>query len=162
AEMDELVEYLVRAYRERISTLEWMTPETRERALEKLGKFKAKIGYPDTWRDYSGLEFSAAGADLIENLRNGNAWAHDFELNKIGQPAGRDEAERRAQSVTAFYPPVVTDNTFPAVILRPPFHHPEPDAAESFRPIDAVFRHEIGHGLDDQGSQYDGDGNLGS
>ncbi|WP_347285200.1 M13 family metallopeptidase, partial [Corynebacterium stationis] len=162
AEMDELVEYLVRAYRERISQLEWMTPETRERALEKLGKFKAKIGYPDTWRDYSGLEFSAAGADLVENLRNGNAWAHDFELNKIGKPTDRDEWFSTPQTVNAFYNPVVNDITFPAAILRPPFYNPEADAAENFGAIGAVIGHEIGHGFDDQGSQYDGDGNLNS
>lgn len=162
AEMDELVEYLVRAYRERISTLEWMTPETRERALEKLGKFKAKIGYPDTWRDYSGLEFSAAGADLVENLRNGNAWAHDFELNKIGKPTDRDEWFSTPQTVNAFYNPVVNDITFPAAILRPPFYNPGADAAENFGAIGAVIGHEIGHGFDDQGSQYDGDGNLNS
>ncbi|APT81573.1 M13 family metallopeptidase [Corynebacterium ammoniagenes] len=162
AEMDELVEYLVRAYRERISDLAWMTPETRERALEKLGKFKAKIGYPDTWRDYSGLEFSAAGADLVDNLRNGNAWAHDFELNKIGKPTDRDEWFSTPQTVNAFYNPVVNDITFPAAILRPPFYNPEADAAENFGAIGAVIGHEIGHGFDDQGSQYDGDGNLNS
>ena len=162
AEMDELVEYLVRAYRERISDLAWMTPETRERALEKLGKFKAKIGYPDTWRDYSGLEFSAAGADLVDNLRNGNAWAHDFELNKIGKPTDRDEWFSTPQTVNAFYNPEVNDITFPAAILRPPFYNPEADAAENFGAIGAVIGHEIGHGFDDQGSQYDGDGNLNS
>lgn len=162
AEMDELVEYLVRAYRERISELEWMTPETRERALEKLSKFKAKIGFPDTWRDYSGLEFSARGADLVENLRNGNAWAHDFELNKIGKPTDRDEWFSTPQTVNAFYNPVVNDITFPAAILRPPFYSPEADAAENFGAIGAVIGHEIGHGFDDQGSQYDGEGNLNS
>ncbi|MDN5922088.1 M13 family metallopeptidase [Corynebacterium casei] len=162
AEMDELVEYLVRAYRERISKLEWMTPETRERALEKLGKFKAKIGFPDTWRDYSGLEFSAQGTDLVENLRNGNAWAHDFELNKIGKPTDRDEWFSTPQTVNAFYNPVVNDITFPAAILRPPFYNPEADAAENFGAIGAVIGHEIGHGFDDQGSQYDGEGNLNS
>lgn len=150
AEMDELVEYLVRAYRERISKLEWMTPETRERALEKLGKFKAKIGFPDTWRDYSGLEFSAQGTDLVENLRNGNAWAHDFELNKIGKPTDRDEWFSTPQTVNAFYNPVVNDITFPAAILRPPFYNPEADAAENFGAIGAVIGHEIGHGFDDQ------------
>lgn len=162
AEMDELVEYLVRAYRERISKLEWMTPETRERALEKLGKFKAKIGFPDTWREYSGLEFSAEGTDLVENLRNGNAWAHDFELNKIGKPTDRDEWFSTPQTVNAFYNPVVNDITFPAAILRPPFYNPEADAAENFGAIGAVIGHEIGHGFDDQGSQYDGEGNLNS
>ena len=104
----------------------------------------------------------AAGADLIENLRNGNAWAHDFELNKIGKPTDRDEWFSTPQTVNAFYNPVVNDITFPAAILRPPFYNPEADAAENFGAIGAVIGHEIGHGFDDQGSQYDGDGNLNS
>src|SRR5699024_8906787 len=136
------------------------TPETRQRALEKLGKFKAKIGYPDTWRDYSGLEFSAAGADLVDNLRNGNAWAHDFELNKIGKHTDRDEWFSTPQTVNAFYNPVVNDITFPAAIQGPPCYTPEADATENVGDIGADIGHEIGQGFDDQGSQYDGDGNL--
>lgn len=162
AEMDELVGYLTAAYRERISSLPWMTEETREKALEKLSLFKAKIGYPDTWRDYSGLEFSASGADLVDNARKGSAWGHDFELAKIGKPADRDEWFSTPQTVNAFYNPVVNDITFPAAILRPPFYNPEADAAENFGAIGAVIGHEIGHGFDDQGSQYDGHGNLNS
>ncbi|MGP5592528.1 M13 family metallopeptidase [Corynebacterium flavescens] len=161
-EMDTLVDYLIAAYRERISTLEWMTPATRERALEKLSQFKAKIGYPEKWRDYSGLEFSPRGADLVDNVRTGCAWSHDFELNKIGKPADRDEWFATPQTVNAFYNPVVNDITFPAAILRPPFFNPEADAAENFGAIGAVIGHEIGHGFDDQGSQYDGHGNLNS
>ncbi|QNE88703.1 peptidase M13 [Corynebacterium incognita] len=161
-EMLELVDYLTAAYRERISQLEWMTPATRERALEKLGKFQAKIGYPDTWRDYSGLEFSAAGADLLDNVRKGWAFLHDYELGKIGKPADREEWFSTPQTVNAFYNPVVNDITFPAAILRPPFYSPEADAAENFGAIGAVIGHEIGHGFDDQGSQYDGTGNLNS
>ncbi|MFH6890492.1 M13 family metallopeptidase [Corynebacterium aurimucosum] len=162
SEMDELVEYLTAAYRERISQLEWMTPATRERALEKLSQFKAKIGYPDTWRDYSDLEFSPKGADLVANVRAGNAWNHDYELAKIGKPADRDEWFATPQTVNAFYNPVVNDITFPAAILRPPFYNPDADAAENFGAIGAVIGHEIGHGFDDQGSQYDGQGNLNS
>lgn len=161
-EMLELVDYLTAAYRERISQLEWMTPATRERALEKLGKFQAKIGYPDTWRDYSGLEFSASGADLLDNVRKGSAFLHDYELGKIGKPADREEWFSTPQTVNAFYNPVVNDITFPAAILRPPFYSPEADAAENFGAIGAVIGHEIGHGFDDQGSQYDGTGNLNS
>ncbi|MDD7581960.1 M13 family metallopeptidase [Corynebacterium sp. 32222D000AT] len=161
-EMDELVDYLIAAYRERISTLEWMTPATRERALEKLGQFKAKIGYPDTWRDYGDLSFSPAGADLVDNARRGAAFSHDYELSKVGKPADRDEWVTTPQTVNAFYNPVVNDITFPAAILRPPFYNPEADAAENFGAIGAVIGHEIGHGFDDQGSQYDGLGNLNS
>lgn len=162
SEMDELVEYLTSAYRERISQLEWMTPATRERALEKLSQFKAKIGYPDTWRDYSDLEFSPKGEDLVANVRAGSAWSHDYELAKIGKPADRDEWFATPQTVNAFYNPVVNDITFPAAILRPPFYNPDADAAENFGAIGAVIGHEIGHGFDDQGSQYDGQGNLNS
>ena len=161
-EMDELVDYLIAAYRERISQLEWMTPATRERALEKLSQFKAKIGFPDSWRDYSGLEVSAKGADLLANARAGSAFSHDFELAKIGKPADRNEWVTTPQTVNAFYNPVVNDITFPAAILRPPFYNPEADAAENFGAIGAVIGHEIGHGFDDQGSQFDGQGNLNS
>lgn len=165
AEMDTLVDYLTAAYRERISQLEWMTPATRERALEKLSQFKAKIGYPDKWRDYSDLSFSFEGKDLVANVRAGNAWAHDFELRKIGKPADRDEWFSTPQTVNAFYNPVVNDITFPAAILRPPFFVPSAeggDVSENFGAIGAVIGHEIGHGFDDQGSQYDGQGNLNS
>lgn len=161
-EMDKLVSYLIAAYRERISKLEWMTPATRERALEKLSQFKAKIGYPDKWRDYTGLEFSPRGEDLVANVRTGCSWSHDYELNKIGKPADRDEWFATPQTVNAFYNPVVNDITFPAAILRPPFYNPKADAAENFGAIGAVIGHEIGHGFDDQGSQYDGHGNLNS
>lgn len=159
-DMLELVDYLIRAYRQRISNLEWMTQETRERALEKLEQFKAKIGYPDKWRDYSGLEFSPHGAELVANVRAGAAFSHDYELGKVGEPARRDEWVANPQTVNAFYNPVVNDITFPAAILRAPFYNPEADAAENFGAIGSVIGHEIGHGFDDQGSNYDGQGNL--
>ncbi|WP_459588860.1 M13 family metallopeptidase [Corynebacterium camporealensis] len=161
-EMNQLVDYLTSAYRERIESLPWMTPETRERALEKLSLFKSKIGYPDSWRDFSGLEFSAEGKDLVQNSRVGAAFGHDYELGKIGKPADRDEWYSSPQTVNAFYNPTVNDITFPAAILRPPFYSPDADAAENFGAIGAVIGHEIGHGFDDQGSQYDGKGNLNS
>ena len=160
AEMLELVDYLVEAYRERISQLPWMTAETRERALEKLDQFKAKIGYPDVWRSYEGLEFSPAGGDLLDNVRAASAFLQDYELAKIGKPVDRDEWFSTPQTVNAFYNPVVNDITFPAAILRAPFYSPDMDAAENFGAIGAVIGHEIGHGFDDQGSQYDGHGNL--
>ena len=159
-DMLELVDYLIRAYRQRISNLEWMTQETRGRALEKLEQFKAKIGYPDKWRDYSGLEFSPNGAELVANVRAGAAFSHDYELGKVGEPARRDEWVANPQTVNAFYNPVVNDITFPAAILRAPFYNPDADAAENFGAIGSVIGHEIGHGFDDQGSNYDGQGNL--
>lgn len=161
-EMLKLVDYLVKAYRERISNLEWMTPATQKRALEKLEKFQAKIGYPDTWRDYGDLDFDASGSNLVENVRKGAAFTHDYELNKVAKPYDRTEWFSTPQTVNAFYNPTVNDITFPAAILRPPFYSPDADAAENFGAIGAVIGHEIGHGFDDQGSHYDGDGNLNS
>lgn len=159
-EMLELVNYLVEAYRERINQLPWMTEDTRGRALEKLGQFKAKIGYPDVWRSYEGLSFGADGGSLLDNVRAASSFLQDYELNKIGQPADREEWFSTPQTVNAFYNPVVNDITFPAAILRHPFYSPDMDAAENFGAIGAVIGHEIGHGFDDQGSQYDGHGNL--
>ena len=160
--MLKLVDYLVAAYRERISALDWMTDGTRERALEKLDQFTAKIGYPDNWRNFDGLEFSTSGADLVANVRRGSAFEHDYQLGKIGKPADRDEWVTTPQTVNAFYNPVVNDITFPAAILQPPFFDPDASAAENFGAIGAVIGHEIGHGFDDQGSRYDGAGNLNS
>ena len=161
ATMDELVGYLIKAYEQRIKKLEWMTPATRERALEKLGTFRAKIGMPDSFKDYS-MEFSPKGADLLENHRKGAAWNHDYVVAKVGKPTDRDEWVCPPQMVNAFYNPVLNDITFPAAILRPPFFNPAADMAQNFGAIGAVIGHEIGHGFDDQGSQYDGAGNLNS
>ena len=156
-QMLELVGYLLDAYRERISALPWMTEATRERALEKLSQFKAKIGYPDRWRDYSELHL---GESLMDNARAANAFEHAYQVKKLGTPANRDEWHANPQTVNAFYNPVVNDITFPAAILKPPFFSPNASPAENFGAIGAVIGHEIGHGFDDQGSQYDGHGNL--
>ena len=155
--MLELVDCLIAAYRSRIQQLAWMSEPTKERALEKLAQFNAKIGYPEKWRSYDGLEF---GPDLVDNVRVGSAFEHDYQLSKIGQPSDRGEWVSSPQTVNAFYNPVVNDITFPAAILQPPFFDPEADAAENFGAIGAVIGHEIGHGFDDQGSRYDGLGNL--
>ena len=155
--MLELVDYLIAAYRSRIQQLAWMSEPTKERALEKLAQFNAKIGYPEKWRSYDGLEF---GPDLVENVRVGAAFEHDYQLSKIGRPSDRGEWVSSPQTVNAFYNPVVNDITFPAAILQPPFFDPSADAAENFGAIGAVIGHEIGHGFDDQGSRYDGLGNL--
>ena len=157
--MLELVEYLIAAYRSRIQQLEWMSEPTKQRALEKLAQFNAKIGYPEKWRSYDGLEF---GEDLVENVRRGAAFEHDYQLAKIGKASDRQEWVSSPQTVNAFYNPVVNDITFPAAILQPPFFDPDADAAENFGAIGAVIGHEIGHGFDDQGSRYDGLGNLNS
>lgn len=156
-QMLELVDYLLAAYRERISELPWMTEATQQRALEKLSLFKTKIGYPERWRDYSAL---TVGDNLLDNVRAAAAFSHDYQVAKLGSPADREEWHADPQTVNAFYNPVVNDITFPAAILKPPFFSPQASPAENFGAIGAVIGHEIGHGFDDQGSQYDGHGNL--
>ncbi|UCR88206.1 M13 family metallopeptidase [Mycetocola spongiae] len=158
AQMDVLVANLVEAYRRSIRTLEWMSAETRERALEKLEKFTPKIGFPDVWRDYSALAVSPD--DLIANIRAGAAFEFDRELAKIGKPIDRSEWFMTPQTINAYYNPGFNEIVFPAAILQYPFFDPKRDAAANYGAIGAVIGHEIGHGFDDQGSRYDGDGKL--
>nr|WP_305853102.1 M13-type metalloendopeptidase [Aquihabitans sp. G128] len=158
AQMLDLVANLIEAYRQSISNLAWMTDETRARALEKLEKFTPKVGYPDSWRDYSKLEVRPG--DLIGNLRRAASFEVDRELARVGQPVDRDEWFMSPQTVNAYYNPLMNEIVFPAAILQPPFFDPEADAAVNYGAIGAVIGHEIGHGFDDQGSRYDGDGNL--
>ncbi|GAB3130896.1 M13 family metallopeptidase [Tsukamurella serpentis] len=158
ARMQELVDDLVEAYRRRIADLSWMTPATREKALEKLGRFTPKIGYPDSTRDYSALRIVAG--DPVGNVRRGEAHEHDREFAKIGAPVDRDEWFMTPQTVNAYYNPGMNEIVFPAAILQPPFFSPTADDAVNYGGIGAVIGHEIGHGFDDQGSKYDGDGNL--
>ncbi|MUL67432.1 peptidase M13 [Mycobacterium sp. CBMA 234] len=158
ARMDELVANLREAYRVSITNLEWMTPETRQRALAKLDKFTPKIGYPARWRDYSTLVIDAA--DLYGNYLRGQAVEHDRELAKLGGPVDRDEWFMTPQTVNAYYNPGMNEIVFPAAILQPPFFDAEADDAANYGGIGAVIGHEIGHGFDDQGAKYDGDGNL--
>ncbi|AEG43850.1 M13 family metallopeptidase [Isoptericola variabilis] len=156
--MDTLVGNLVAAYRESITKLDWMTEETKAKALAKLEKFTPKVGYPDKWRDYSGLVVEAD--DLVGNVRRSNAFDQDYELGKIGRPLDRDEWFMTPQTVNAYYNPGMNEIVFPAAILQPPFFDPEADDAVNYGGIGAVIGHEIGHGFDDQGSKYDGDGRL--
>ena len=156
--MDELVADLVEAYRRSIEGLEWMSPETRERALEKLGKFTPKIGYPVRWRDYSTLEI--VPGDLIANVRAASEFEFLRELGKIGKPIDRDEWFMTPQTINAYYNPGFNEIVFPAAILQHPFFDPNRDAAANYGAIGAVIGHEIGHGFDDHGSEYDGDGRL--
>lgn len=158
AAMDDLVDYLIEAYRQSIQQLEWMGPDTRQRALEKLEKFTPKIGYPVKWRDYSGLDVDAH--DLIGNVRRVSVFELKRELAKIGKPIDRDEWFMTPQTVNAYYNPGFNEIVFPAAILQPPFFDKTWDAAANFGAIGAVIGHEIGHGFDDQGSRYDGDGKL--
>ncbi len=156
--MDELVANLVEAYRRSITELEWMTAETRERALDKLQKFTPKIGYPVRWRDYSSLAIDAD--DLLGNVRAAGEFEFQRELGKIGQPIDRDEWFMTPQTVNAYYNPGFNEIVFPAAILQFPFFDAGRDAAANYGAIGAVIGHEIGHGFDDQGSRYDGDGRL--
>jgi putative endopeptidase len=158
ARIDVLVDNLRKAYRVSIESLDWMTPETRQRALAKLDKFVAKIGYPDKWRDYSKLRVDRA--DLYGNFRRGYIVNHDRELAKLGSPVDRDEWFMTPQTVNAYYNPGMNEIVFPAAILQAPFFDAEADDAVNYGGIGAVIGHEIGHGFDDQGAKYDGDGNL--
>jgi putative endopeptidase len=158
ARMDELVANLREAYRVSITDLEWMTPQTRQRALEKLDKFTPKIGYPAKWRDYSTLVI--ARDDLYGNYQRGYALEYDRDLAKLGGPVDRDEWFMTPQTVNAYYNPGMNEIVFPAAILQPPFFDAEADDAANYGGIGAVIGHEIGHGFDDQGAKYDGDGNL--
>ena len=156
--MDVLVANLVAAYRESIEQLDWMTPETKLKALAKLERFTPKVGYPVRWRDYSALEVDAT--DLVGNVRRAHAFEQDFELGKIGRPIDRDEWFMTPQTVNAYYNPGMNEIVFPAAILQPPFFDPDADDAVNYGGIGGVIGHEIGHGFDDQGSKYDGDGRL--
>lgn len=156
--MDELVGNLMKAYEISIKDLTWMGDDTKKRALEKLHKITPKIGYPNKWKDYSKLEVKAD--DLIGNLQRASAVEHEREIKKLGQPIDREEWAMTPQTVNAYYMPPKNEIVFPAAILQPPFFDFEADDAVNYGGIGAVIGHEISHGFDDQGSNYDGDGNL--
>jgi putative endopeptidase len=158
ARMEKLVANLIEAYRLSINELAWMSPDTKAKALEKLGKFRPKIGYPDKWRDYSALKTTPD--DLYGNVGRVVKFQRDHELSKIGKPVDRDEWHMAPQTVNAYYNPVMNEIVFPAAILQPPFFGLDHDDAVNYGGIGAVIGHEIGHGFDDQGSKYDGDGAL--
>ncbi len=157
--MQELVSHLTDAYRSSISNLDWMTEETKSLALDKLDKFTPKIGYPNKWRDYSGLEISN-DATLLENIAAAARFETEWEYSKLGAPVDRDEWLMTPQTVNAYYSPLMNEIVFPAAILQPPFFNPAADDAVNYAAIGAVIGHEIGHGFDDQGSQFDGAGEM--
>jgi predicted metalloendopeptidase len=158
AQMDELVANLLAAYRVSIEALDWMTDETKERAYEKLATFRPKIGYPERFRDYSSLR--VVPDDLVANAQAAAAFETDRQLAKIGSPVDRDEWFMLPQTVNAYYNPGTNEICFPAGILQKPFFSPDAHPAENYGGIGAVIGHEVGHGFDDQGAQYDGEGNL--
>lgn len=154
---EEMVQYLIRSFETHIQNLAWMSPATKEKALEKLSKFTVKIGYPNKWKDYSKLETSAS---LYENVRNMAIWSFKENLAKQGKPVDKTEWGMTPQTVNAYYHPLHNEIVFPAAILQPPFYDYRADAAVNFGGIGAVIGHELSHGFDDSGSQYDGNGNL--
>jgi len=154
-----LVANLIQAYRVDIKALTWMSDETKGKAFIKLDKFTPKIGYPDKWRDYSKLTINQG--DLIGNLAQISKYSQDYEYAKIGKPVDKSEWYMTPQTVNAYYNPGMNEIVFPAAILQPPFFDVlADDDAANYGGIGAVIGHEIGHGFDDQGSKYDGDGNL--
>ncbi|MDP4536160.1 M13 family metallopeptidase [Alkalimonas collagenimarina] len=158
ARMEALVDNLIKAYGESIKELPWMSDDTKVAALEKLSTFTTKIGYPDQWKDYSDLEIKAD--DLIGNSIRANHRAYQEMVDKLGGPIQQHEWFMTPQTVNAYYNPVMNEIVFPAAILQPPFFDMEADDAVNYGGIGAVIGHEIGHGFDDQGAKYDGDGNL--
>lgn len=158
ARMEALVKNLLEAYKQSIDTLDWMGPETKKEALAKLAKFTPKIGYPNTWRDYTTLEIKPD--DLIGNVARAQTFEFNRQIDKLGKPIDRDEWGMTPQTVNAYYNPELNEIVFPAAILQPPFFNVNADDAVNYGGIGAVIGHEISHGFDDQGAQFDGDGNL--
>ena len=153
-----LVKNLIKAYGESIKNLDWMSPETKIQALDKLSKFTPKIGYPDKWRDYSTLK--VIKGDLFGNQQKATAFEYNRQINKLGKPVDRTEWGMTPQTVNAYYNPPLNEIVFPAAILQPPFFDVKVEGAANYGGIGAVIGHEIGHGFDDQGSSFDGDGVL--
>jgi len=156
--MMELVENLREAYRQSIIELDWMGEETKKQALDKLSKFRPKIGYPDKWQDYSNLTITKG--KLLENYMSARQFNFNEQRDKLGKPIDRDEWFMTPQTVNAYYNPVMNEIVFPAAILQPPFFDMNADDAVNYGGIGAVIGHEMGHGFDDQGATYDGDGVL--
>ncbi|MCU1553918.1 MAG: peptidase, partial [Arthrobacter sp.] len=158
ARMQSLVSNLIEAYRESIAGLGWMGEETKQEALKKLDSFRAKIGYPDKWIDYSAVEIDPS--DLLGNVERAHSADVDRHLDEVGKPVDREKWLMTPQTVNAYYHPLLNEIVFPAAILQPPFFTADADDAVNYGGIGAVIGHEIGHGFDDQGSQYDGSGLL--
>ena len=154
----QLVKNLLAAFKQGIDRLDWMSAETKQAAQAKLAKFTPKIGYPDTWRDYSTLNIDKT--DLAGNLSRAMQFEFQRNLNKLGKPIDRGEWGMTPQTLDAYYNPELNEIVFPAAILQPPYFNPAADDAVNYGSIGAVIGHEISHGFDDQGAQYDGDGNL--
>ena len=159
-EMVTLVGYLNKSFAEHIKNVTWMSAETKEKALHKLSTFKVKVGYPDKWEDYSKLQLNGQ-ASLFENLREVARWAYQKSLEEeVGKPVDKSKWGMTPQTVNAYYNPLYNEIVFPAAILQPPFFNFEADPAVNFGGIGAVIGHEITHGFDDSGAEFDAEGNL--
>jgi putative endopeptidase len=154
--MQGIVRNLLAAYESRIRDLDWMTAPTRQRALDKLHRFTAKIGYPDRWKSYAGLTIEPG--DLFGNLRRAAQFEYDRSVARLARPVDRSEWDMTPQTIDAQYNPFLNEIVFPAAILQPPFFDMASDDAAIYGGIGAIIGHEIGHGFDDQGSRFDGDG----
>ena len=157
--MEKLVADLISAYRVSISGSTWLGEETKKKALDKLDLFTPMIGYTERWRDYSALDLQDSYS-LMENMFNAAQWSNGYNLSRVGQPVDKGEWLMNPQTVNAYYNPTTNVIVFPAAILQPPFFHPDADDATNYGAIGAVIGHEIGHGFDDQGSEFDGHGKL--
>ena len=156
--MEAMIRNLIEAYRVSITDLDWMTPATKKEALAKLAKFTPKIGHPPRWKDYSKLVVK--GDDLVGNVERANTLESEYQIGKLSRPVDRDEWLMTPQTINAYYNPVKNEIVFPAAILQPPFFDVTADDAVNYGAIGAVIGHEIGHGFDDQGRRFDGDGKL--
>jgi len=158
ARMEELIKNLRTAFEIRIKNLEWMSPATKEKALEKLHAFTPKIGYPEHWKTYEGLIITPS--THFQNLRNADVWAYNDMISQLGKPVDRTRFGMTPPTVNAYYSPTMNEIVFPAGILQFPFFAPDADDAVNYGGIGAVIGHEMSHGFDDSGSQYDKEGNL--
>jgi predicted metalloendopeptidase len=156
--MQSMIAHLIEAYRRSISTLEWMTAPTRQQALTKLEKFSSKVGYPDRWRDYSPVHIAAR--DLAGSVERARRFEAEYQIAKLTQPVDRNDWQMTPQTVNAYYNPVTNEIVFPAAILQAPFFDLSADDAVNYGAIGSIIGHEIGHGFDDQGRRFDGDGRL--
>jgi len=159
---EKMIQNIMVAFENRIQNLDWMTPETKEKAIEKLNKMTVKIAYPDKWKDYSELEVKSVeeGGSYFENLNHVSEWNFKEDLNKLGKPVDKSEWLMAPQIVNAYFMPPYNEIVFPAAILQPPFYNYHADEAVNYGGIGAVIGHEISHCFDDSGSRYDADGNL--
>ncbi len=157
-QVEEMVHNFLLAYKDSIETLDWMTPETKKQAQAKLAKIAVKVGYPDKWRDYSSLTIKRA--DLVGNVMRSRGFAHRYAVAKLGKPVDRAEWHMTPQTVNAYYSPEMNEVVFPAARLQAPLYDADAEPAINYGAVGISIGHEISHAFDDQGAQYDGDGNL--